>query len=567
MKAFKYIFCWLLPVLCLAPVLDKSATVLLPEVPEANLNNAEVRVDASGKRFYTIADVTYTRRQDPLIMDAVFSMNKPAEKLFKDDLGRYKIKRAQYVYLTGKGELGEACAGFFSPKHMIEIECNPNMFLGKPEDLGSFALEFRLFSPALVNGGMIFSKTGYFSGSKRGIEIFIKNRRVAVYFYNLFKDSSGKRHTLFLTGGKALNTGKWHHFAVSFDRLNGKLAKYLDGIEDEVRFATADGTSYSEVFVPAFGEGEGGVWAAVDESSAKIGGGFNGLLDEFRISYLTLPALKEVKPVADKRYMELKHYDRLPFNREGIITSPVLEFPSTGCKVINFDWDEILPLHTFIWAEFRISDSYFHEQDNTLRWYRIDKGQRDIYAMETVDGVLLRGKYYQWRVHLISSPDGKRAPSMWAARIVAQPDNPPAIPRLVQVAEAGDGYIRLKWLRNTDADILGYRIYYGTVPGRYDGILQTVEGALITNAQADKDGFIEVTINNDVIEENKKKHRNRLLTYPVLRNTVLYFLAVTAYDNYRPDTNHNHESACSTPVTGRPYGGSEIKPAVKKPLD
>ena len=552
----------LLTVFCMFPVQENSAVITLPQVPERNLQNAEIRKTPVGEMFYTVADVTYTRRNDPLIMDLVLSMNKPSSHLRYDETGHYRIKEANYLTVKGKGELGSACAGFSSDKHLIELETTPDLFLGQGGDLNSFTIEFRLLSSSLVDGNMIFSRTGYFSGAKRGIEIFVQNRKVAVSFHNMFETPEGRRKTISLTGGKTLKAGSWYHFALSFDRQTGKLAKYINGIEDQVRFATVDGTSFSEILVPAFGDRTEGVsYNIVDESSAKIGGGFKGLIDEFRISYTHLPSLKKQKPVADRRYVELGLDDRVPYNNGGIISSSILQFPGTGSQVTNFDWDQVLARDTFIWVEFRISDRLFHENDTDIRWYRIDKAQRNIFMMKDADNLFLRGKYYQWRAHLIPSPDGRKAPQMSSVRLSYQSDNAPTVPRFLEVAEAGDGYVKLKWRKNIDADMLGYRIYYGVVPGRYDGILKTVNNNIISNKYVNKDGFVEITITNDTIEENREDDPNRLLTYPILRNTVLYYFAVSAFDNYRPGTPFNHESNPSKPVAARPFAGSEIKTA------
>lgn len=552
----------LLCLLCMYPVQDKSAVVVLPLVPQKNLNNAEIKKTPVGEMYYTIADLTYTRRSDPLLMDLILSMNSPSFSLRGDETGHYKIKKADYITVKGKGELGGACAGFSSDKHVIELETTPDLFLGRAGDLGSFTIEFRLFSPSLVNEGKIFSRTGYFSGSKRGIEIFVQNKKIIAMFHNLFETPDGRRKTISLLGGKTISTGEWHHFALSFNRQTGKLAKYLDGIEDQVCFATADGSSFGAILTPAFGErGQGAVYNVIDESSAKIGGGFKGLIDEFRISCAHLTVLKEQKPVADKHYVELGVDDRVPYNNNGIISSGILQFPGTGSRVTNFDWDEVLPKDTFIWAEFRISDRLFHENDGDVRWYRINKAQRNIYMMKDADNLFLRGRYYQWRAHLIPSPDGQRAPQMKSVRISYQNDNAPSVPRLLEVVEAGDNQVKLRWKANVDSDIMGYRVYYGVVPNRYDGILKTVNGDIISNKTAGKDGFIEFTVSNDIIEQNMEKDPNRLLTYPILRNTVLYYFAVSAFDSYRPGTSFNHESAPSKPVAARPFAGSEIKSA------
>jgi len=92
----------------------------------------------------------------------------------------------------------------------------------------------------------------------------------------------------------------------------------------------------------------------------------------------------------------------------------------------------------------------------------------------------------------------------------------------------------------------------------YDGILSRVKGRRITN-DFTTGSHIEVTVTNELIDENKALDASGRLSYPFLQNTVLYYFAVTAYDSYKPDTPHNHESDLSRPVTARPYGGSEIR--------
>jgi hypothetical protein len=73
-----------------------------------------------------------------------------------------------------------------------------------------------------------------------------------------------------------------------------------------------------------------------------------------------------------------------------------------------------------------------------------------------------------------------------------------------------------------------------------------------------KNGAIEVELDNSIITENRKLDGKSVLHYPVLRNTVLYYFSVSAYDTYKPGTEFNHESEHSAEVTVRPFAGSEI---------
>ena len=104
---------------------------------------------------------------------------------------------------------------------------------------------------------------------------------------------------------------------------------------------------------------------------------------------------------------------------------------------------------------------------------------------------------------------------------------------------------------------MGYRIYYGTAKGKYDGIISRVNGEKITNNMSNNN-YIEIKIDNNLVDENKKSDSRGVLLYPSLENTVLYYFSVSAYDSYRPETVYNHESELSEPVTARPFAGSEI---------
>jgi hypothetical protein len=89
-------------------------------------------------------------------------------------------------------------------------------------------------------------------------------------------------------------------------------------------------------------------------------------------------------------------------------------------------------------------------------------------------------------------------------------------------------------------------------------VLGSAGGKRITNEMQGSRGYVELEIDNGIIEENRAKDSRGVLSYPLLKNNVLYFFAVSAYDSYRPDTPHNHESEPSKEVAVRPFAGSEI---------
>ncbi|NMB65562.1 MAG: fibronectin type III domain-containing protein, partial [Spirochaetes bacterium] len=157
------------------------------------------------------------------------------------------------------------------------------------------------------------------------------------------------------------------------------------------------------------------------------------------------------------------------------------------------------------------------------------------------------------------SHDGSNAPVIYNIGLQYALDTAPQPPIFVTVDSVGNNMVALKWKKNVEYDILGYNIYYGVKSKQYDGIIRTVNGKRISNELSDTNGYITVTLTNDVIEENRANDTKGFLTFPVLKNNVLYFFAVTAYDSYKPDTMFNHESKHSKEVSARPDPGSDIK--------
>lgn len=553
MKSMKRIIILFVCVFAISATGDISDIVRFPsnEYPasDVELDNAVV-INTEGKDIFTLADQTRKGKSDPYYTDLLLTFNSPSSLLIKDDTHKYTIKNASYGFVAKdmNGVLGEGGARFFKSDHEVQIETARNLWLGNCSDLGSFTIEFRFCPLFIKDHSILFQRVGYFSGEKNGLEIIFQDGRLITALYKIFKDPAGRRHDYILNGGRTLEEKKWYHFALSFDRISGKLAKYINGREDEVIYISGDSTSYSKIYEPSF--------TCIDLPFAIIGRNYHGLMDEFRISYKHIGELKKNSEIAFENYDTVRLADRNPVNSPGIITSNVYQFPSTGTSVTLLKWDEISAENTFVWMEFRICDYLFKRDNTSIKWYRIVNNQKNIFLKKEESG-FLRGKYYQWRVHLIPSPDGENAPSISNIEIHYMVDPPPAAPVYVEAVKAGDMTVKLRWKKNVEHDIQGYRIYYGIMSGKYDGVIASIEGKKITN-DFSKGNYIEVEINNSIIEENLNADDREMLNYPKLINNVLYFFSVCAYDFYRTDTPYNHESAQSLEVKARPFAGSEI---------
>ncbi|HSV95964.1 MAG TPA: hypothetical protein VLM75_03410 [Spirochaetota bacterium] len=514
-----------------------------------DLYNVREDTDSNKRRFFAVADLSYRHAGIPSTTDLVLSFNRPAPEMVKDDSGQYIIRRAGFETMLGAGTLGGAGAYFFKTGHRVEIRPERNLWLGGCADAGSFTIEMRLQPASLSDGAVLFSSVGYASGLKQGVEIVLKGKRVVARLHRFFRDAAGRRVDVFLNRARPFSEGEWRHYALSFDRVSGKLASLVDGEEQEVVYLSDNGEPFVNVYEPSF--------ACEDLPVVVVGKNYFGAIDELRVSYRHIDDLKKVTELAIKSYGAIGAIGRTPVNREGVVTSPVYNFPGTGTRVLLFKWEELVKNNTHIWMEFRTSDDLFDRNGEAPRWYRIGNNQRNI-SLKKTDGLYLRGRYYQWRAHLLASPDGAHSPRLYGAEIQYQLDPAPRPPIMVGVVKTGDAVVRLRWRKNVEHDILGYRIYYGTSPGKYDGIIAMAGGRRIDNALAAGRNHIEIDVTNELIQENMALDPRKLLAFPILKNNVLYFFAVSAYDSYRPDTPHRHESEPSKEISARPSAGSEI---------
>jgi hypothetical protein len=541
----------------LSPRPDAGGTVTFPAVPQSSLHNARV-IDHAGGAAYTVRDLTYQSGSDPLITDIVLSFNTPPENLARDDTRHYRVTGRQYTFESGNGSLGSGCARFFKKDDCVTVQTVKNAWLGTCEDLGSFTIEFRFFPFEVRDGSVLFSRVGYFSGVKRGIDVTLRDGRIVAGFYGIFDKPAVKTYDVLLRRGRTVAKSHWYHVSLSFDRISGKLTTNVNGEEDEAVYVTESREPYNGVYSPSFGyRAANGSLVCVDAPPATIGKNYAGLIDEFRISYRHFDELEKLTALAYRNYRSAGKIGRIPFNVEGVVTSPVYRFAGTGTMVQEFRWREEIAQDTFIWMEFRIADRSFAQDDTGVKWYRVSNNQKKIFLMKQADGEYLRGKYYQWRAHLVPSPDGKRAPTLSAMELDYRLDQAPNPPRFLE-ASAGDRRVVLTWKKNVDHDILGYNIYYGTHPGTYDGIISVAGGNRITNASG-AGNTVQVAITGDIIEENRALDRREKLSFPFLENNVLYYFSVSAYDTYRPGTPYNHESELSSPVSARPQAGTEIR--------
>lgn len=555
---FRYILL-IVPLVLLSLTRVEENTLVIRDFSEKALRNVVKKKLPEGSWGFSLEDLGYHKTSDVFSTDIYLSFDKEPLKYGKDDSGKYNIYSSDYNFVSDAKAIGKGCASFFKRDHGVYINSSEGLFLGSNDALGSFNIEFR-FKALQTNRGILFSRVGYLNGAKKGIEISLENGKIIARMHNMFISPDSKSHSLILSRGGFVSRQQWHHFSLSFDQLTGKVSKILDGEEEDVIFMTSDNSSQGVPFTAFFGKFDSYdmTFKGRDLPLAVIGKDYIGLIDEFRISYMDFHSLSENKDIALKKYKGSSYAGRIPYNREGVITGEVISFPTTGTEVTDISWDDELPFGTFIWMEARTSDRLFDRDERNLKWYKVSKNQKGFYRVRDDKGDTLSGKFFQIRAHLVADSEGENSPLLKKIIIKYRPDIAPDKPMLLQVESSGDRYVVLKWKKNVEHDLKGYKIYYGTKKGLYDGIIYIVNGSRIDNSLS-KDNFIRIKIDNTLIEENRRLDNRNVLIYPLLENTVLYYFAVTAYDSYKVDTPHNHESELSDYVSARPFFSPDIK--------
>ena len=151
-------------------------------------------------------------------------------------------------------------------------------------------------------------------------------------------------------------------------------------------------------------------------------------------------------------------------------------------------------LDSIRWNEAKIDDSDGYFSENGWIPFRSNDFPQNV-----------RGRYLQVAVQLLPDTVEGISPQFKSADVVYEPNLPP-LPPIALTAIAGNEAVTLDWIPAVDIRTRGYRISYGTAPGRYTD-------------------FID--IDNPPFTPN----RHQQFTITGLQNDVLYYFSVQSFDD------------------------------------
>ena len=305
---------------------------------------------------------------------------------------------------------------------------------------GDFSIEFWLYPVQLGDGERILSWVGSrWQGKeamRQGLTCAVQGRRLTWSLENLFlegllRGQDADPRSFSLRGLTPMIPKTWHHHLLRYDSTRGLLEYLVDGVPEAVAYTTTTGNERGVLLLPAVGDARSG--------ELVLGRDFVGFLDELRVSreFVQRPSLTR--------------YD----GRTGVATSSPDDLGYTGTRLKRIEAVYDTPSDTGVYFFYRLSDHWDLEQRGEA-WRPFRPGQ------ELPDS---RGRYLQIMVEL--QPDGTRSltPRVSEVRVVYEQDLPPPPPSGLY-ATSDDGAVTLYWKTVNEADVRGYRVYYGERPGR-----------------------------------------------------------------------------------------------------
>ncbi len=357
-----------------------------------------------------------------------------------------------------------------------------------------FTLSFWLFPVSLDEGEEIVSYHGVrLEGNEpvsQQFRVSVTGGRLQVRFENFFTLPDFERTSVVLRGRQRLLRRQWEHHTIRFSPQTGMIEYLVNGEPVDIDYATETGTEGGTVFVPAVGT----------ESARRltVGAGFRGALDQFHLS---------------SRFDPVPQLDEYP-DEPGTVVTEMFDLGRAGAELKRLEVDKETPNGTDVDIWMRTADLYDDTGNLDAEWERVEAAELDKANAE---------RYVQFRLRLYPDGAGERTPIVRSIGLEHVPRRPPGVPEKLR-ATPGDGRVELDWDPAPGAQVAGYRVYYGTRPGRYLG-------------ETAAEGPSPVDVGDETSAE---------LTG--LENSTRYYFVVRAYD----DASKPNLSASSDEASARP---------------
>jgi len=456
-------------------------------------SNTELIYSQNIPVYYTIKRSRYSIDE---YTDLYLSFDDTGDKV---DNYRYIFKK--YHKSQNKSVYNNS-AYFIEENERIELIGNENSFFQSGINLGSFTISFWIYPTTFSNNEIILRIGSQYynketdSVEDQSINAKMINGRLVWEFNNIFLNSNTQKKSITMESFSRILPEKWSHITMSYDSFTGIIRGYINGNEESIIVATEDGTLDSSILNLRYNER--------NRCVVIISPTFYGAIDEFFI-------MKKVENVIDKKYD--------PNGAE--IISNVIDFGVGGIILENMAINANNEKNSDLICYYRYSKEPFDKNEQfsqNIKWKILNP---DVLINENI-------RFFQWKILLLSGDNSNYTPKFNGIVVYYKNNNPPSKPIGVKLL-ASDNKLKIKWKMNAERDLKGYKIYYGTLSGRY----------FDTEAN---EGISPIDVGLTTEFELTGLNKNQI-----------YYIAITAYD----DEAHTNESDFSEEISERPFGNIE----------
>lgn len=347
----------------------------------------------------------------------------------------YRLISSQFEQNRYESAGGQASGKFYNSSHYLSLLPKTTSIFFPGNVPGSFTIEFWLYPYQTFDNQYIIRYTGQNLADERdrstyGFSALILGKKIRYNFENFFWSISGEPYSIEISESENIVPYKWEHHAISYNINTGKITTYKNGIEQEVKWVTTDGSMRSPICNPLVKE----------EMSTPFLIGRNAFfsLDELKITR---------SAVSD---FPVNRYE----NHPGVLITDIYKISDNLASLRKLQFDCGEEGFSYFKFAYRISDRYFMPDDPQKEWIYVKNG-----ITQFPEG-FGSGKYIQFKIEAYPYENILTPLTINGIRMSYVVDHTPSAPILMS-AVPGDEQVELTWMPSTEEDVAGYEIYYG----------------------------------------------------------------------------------------------------------
>lgn len=380
----------------------------------------------------------------------------------EDQAGNYHVSEKGVRLVQTPRRRGSAAAGFDGTGELVFYP-GPEALFAPRQQPGSFSIDFWLYPNRITQGATLFRWQGALLEGRdpvlQTIRLEISDRRLHWIFSHVAiragQNGLEPLEEVRLSARRGLVPRIWQHHQLRYDAKTGQLAYLVDEIPEDITYLSESGREEPGSFSLYFGHDTG--------DGIILGRGFEGALDEFRISRSSTTG---------------PHLSRYTGSPGRLITEP-MNLGGSGARLLAVESRVQTPGNTEIRGYYRLADLVVSRNTSES----LDAEWNPLPASGMIKGDE-RGRYLQLRYDFLADAAREESPRLQEVRIRFDRVAPPAPPRVIRGTPVPGG-VRLEWSPVQHQDLAGYRIYFGERPRSYTGA-----AGLVSPVQAGTDHAI-----------------------------------------------------------------------------